>query len=150
MQLCFDFNKLSVMAVSSPGTGLNKPAFPAVRKAQGKAAYQAGLLAEAAVADYYSAAGYNLVRRRWRGRGGEVDLILQKDVTFIFTEVKFSKRFSRAAESLNRRQMDRICIAACEFCASLPTGQMTDMRMDVALVDQYGRIEIIENAFEAH
>ena len=74
-------------------------------------------------------------------------MILRKGDQYIFVEVKASKDFARAAERLSRRQMDRICLAACEYCGTLPTGQLTDMRLDAALVDQFGRIEIIENAF---
>ena len=40
-------------------------------------------------------------------------------------------------------------MAASEYCGSLPAGQMTDMRMDAALVDQFGRVQIIEAAFGA-
>ncbi|MDO5606144.1 MAG: YraN family protein [Paracoccus sp. (in: a-proteobacteria)] len=114
---------------------------------RGATAYHSGRLAEAAVADRYRAAGYQLLYERWRGKAGEIDLILRRGDQFIFVEVKSSRDFARAAERINRRQMDRICLAACEFCGELPTGLMTDMRLDAALVDRYGRIEIIENAF---
>ena len=104
-------------------------------------------MAEASVADHYRRAGYELVQMRWRGKAGEIDMILRRDGQYIFVEVKASRDFSRAADRLTRRQMDRICRAACECCGTLPTGQLTDMRLDAALVDQFGRIEIIENAF---
>ncbi|MDO5643330.1 MAG: YraN family protein [Paracoccus sp. (in: a-proteobacteria)] len=110
-------------------------------------AYHAGRLAELAVTDHYLAAGYTLVANRWRGKGGEIDLILRQGDLYIFVEVKASRSFASAGERINRRQMDRICTAACEFCGTLPTGLMTDMRMDAALVDRFGRIEIIEAAF---
>lgn len=142
MQLCFDFDRVAVTPVILPQP---VPANP--RQARGKTAYYAGVLAEASVADHYQRAGYTLVETRWRGKAGEIDMILRKGDQYIFVEVKASKDFARAAERLSRRQMDRICLAACEYCGTLPTGQLTDMRLDAALVDQYGRIEIIENAF---
>ena len=43
--------------------------------------------------------------------------------------------------------MDRIIAAGSEFLAGEPKGQLTEVRFDLAVVDQTGRIEIIENAF---
>ncbi len=143
MQFCFDFDRVPVTPVILP----QSPPTTNPRHARGKTAYHAGLLAEASVADHYQRLGYDLVQMRWRGKAGEIDMILRKDAQYVFVEVKASKDFSRAAERLTRRQMNRICMAACEFCGSLPSGQLTDMRLDAALVDQFGRIEIIENAF---
>ena len=144
MQLCFDFDRVQVTPVILPQP---RPAQPTARQSRGKTAYYSGLLAEASVADHYQRAGYELVEMRWRGKAGEIDMILCKDAQYVFVEVKASKDFARAAERLSRRQMNRICLAACEFCGTLPTGQLTDMRLDAALVDQFGRIEVIENAF---
>ena len=44
------------------------------------------------------------------------------------------------------RLFARIRAAALEFAATLPAGQDSEMRFDVALVDGIGRIEIIVNA----
>lgn len=156
MQLCFDFDRIAVTPVIAlDPAALTRGATSqqgdnSARRARGRKGYHPGLLAEASVADHYRAAGYVVLHNRWRGKAGEIDMILRKGDCFIFVEVKASSSFSRAAERLNRRQMDRICMAACEFCGSLPTGQMTEMRMDAALVDQYGRVEVIENAFGGH
>lgn len=156
MQLCFDFDRIPSMPVNAVVSIPSPCAMPARsqpragRKARGQMAYHAGRLAEASVADHYRDAGYDLVQTRWRGQGGEIDLILRKGSLFVFVEVKAAPDFSRAAERISRRQMDRICVAACEYCGTLPSGQMTDMRMDAALVDQTGRIDIIENAFGEH
>ena len=43
--------------------------------------------------------------------------------------------------------MARIYAAAEEFLGGEPTGQLTESRFDVALVDAMGRIEVLENAF---
>jgi putative endonuclease len=77
---------------------------------------------------------------------GEIDLILREDDRVIFVEVKKSRDFARAAESLSYWQMQRILGAAEEFVAGEPKGLLTEMRFDVALVDAVGRIEILENA----
>jgi len=54
-----------------------------------------------------------------------------------------------AAEHLTERQMARIYGAASEFIGNEPAGQLTPCRIDVALVDGQGRIEILENAYAA-
>jgi len=38
---------------------------------------------------------------------------------------------------------------APEFLETMPNGQLTDARIDVALVDDIGRIDVIENAYMA-
>ena len=107
-------------------------------------------MAEDQVACRYQDRGYALVAKRWRGKGGEIDLILRQGDCHVFVEVKKSTSHHMAALRLDRRQMDRICMAASEFCGSLPTGQRSEMRFDLAMVDSVGRIEVIENAFWGH
>ena len=113
----------------------------------GAVSYHAGFVAEGAVAARYVADGRTIAARRWRGSGGEIDLIARDGAGLIFIEVKKSRSIARAAERVSRRQMDRIYASASEFLSGEPGGQNTDVRFDVALVDQVGRIEIVENAF---
>jgi putative endonuclease len=115
----------------------------------GTVSYHAGRVAEDSVAENYARRGFAIAQRRWRGRGGEIDLIAREGDGLVFIEVKKSRSFARAAERISRRQMERILMAASEFVAGEPRGQLTDMRFDVALVDGTGRIEILENAFAA-
>lgn len=99
------------------------------------------------VARQYRDQGYEPVAKRWRGRSGEIDLILRRGAEHVFVEVKKSASHARAAERIGGRQIARICNAALEFCGCLPTGLMTPMRFDAALVDQFGQVQILENAF---
>lgn len=115
----------------------------------GSVSYHAGLAAEESVARDYAARGVKIARQRWRGKGGEIDLIGREGESLIFVEVKKSKSFARAAERVTRRQMERIFSAAEEFCAGEPKGALTEMRFDVALVNAMGQIRILENAFAA-
>lgn len=115
----------------------------------GLVSYHAGLAAEAQVAQLYARSGRPIAAQRWRGSEGEIDLIARDGAEVIFIEVKKSRTHAMAAEHLSERQMLRICGAATEFVASEPHGQNTAMRFDVALVDEQGRIEILENAFAA-
>lgn len=114
---------------------------------RGVAACSGGRMAEGSVAREYVMRGYELVAERWRGQGGEIDLILCKDGEYVFVEVKKASFHHWAAERIGRRQIMRICNAALEFCGRLSTGLLTPMRFDAALVDQFGRVQIHENAF---
>ncbi len=116
-------------------------------KADRQMSYHAGLAAEQRIAQDYERRGFVVARRRWRGAGGEIDLITRNSEGLVFVEVKQSRTFARAAERLSRRQMDRIYASAAQFLAGEPGGQLTNARFDVALVDQVGQFEIIENAF---
>jgi len=114
----------------------------------GLVSYHAGLAAEGSVERFYADAGHEITRRRWRGSGGEIDLIVRDGDGLIFIEVKKSKNFARAAERVSQRQMQRIYASAAEFLADEPNGQDTDARFDVALVNGVGEIKVIENAFD--
>ena len=63
----------------------------------------------------------------------------------MFVEVKFSETLSRAAQMLGPRQIARLPASAQDFVAGEPSGQDTEMRFDLALVDAAGRVEIVEN-----
>lgn len=120
------------------------------KEQQGALAYHSGDCAETGVAERYAQAGYQVVSRRWRSAAGEIDLILRQKDLWVFVEVKKARNADLAALRLDRRQMNRICQSACCFCEGLATGSLTEMRFDVALVDGFGRVEIIENAFGEH
>jgi len=110
-------------------------------------AYHAGLAAEGIVERHYVTRGLTLLKRRWRGPGGEIDLIFADGDAIIFVEVKASRTLAQAAERVTLRQANRIAISATAFLDTQPMGGLTDMRMDVALVDRTGAVDIVENAF---
>ena len=120
-----------------------------MRAIRGKLAYEAGKAAEGCVEQVYLRGGCEIVARRWRGAGAEIDLVARDGAEVIFIEVKKSDTHFHAAEHLRPAQMARLCAAASAFIANEPMGQLTPMRFDVALVDATGQIEIIENAFAA-
>ena len=111
----------------------------------GRTSYLAGLAAEASVERDYARRGYGVVARRWRGSGGEIDLVLKSGEDFVFVEVKKSRDFARAAARLGRAQLDRICQTATEFVASVPGGMSAGIRIDLAMVDGAGRMQTLEN-----
>ncbi len=117
------------------------------RALRGRRAYHEGVAAENVVADRYLRDGHELVARRWRGLGGEIDLILRRGAEYVFVEVKKGRDLSHLAERVTVRQVERILCAAEEFLDGQPGGLLAPLRFEVALTDGRGRIEVIENAF---
>lgn len=127
---------------SSPTAGRSM-----TRQTRGRLANLSGAMAEEAVMRRLTAAGLRILARRWRGAAGEIDLVCQDGNCLVFVEVKQGRTMPDAGLRLGRRQMDRICAAACEYCMKHSAGAMAEMRFDVALVDAAGRVELLTNAF---
>ncbi|MGB3554912.1 MAG: YraN family protein [Jannaschia sp.] len=115
----------------------------------GTISYHSGLAAEESVSRHYARGGHEIVGRRWRGKGGEIDVIAFNGADTIFIEVKKSDTHAHAAERLGPHQMRRLFDCAGEYMGTLPDGLNSSVRFDVALVDASGRIEIVENALSA-
>ena len=107
--------------------------------------YHAGLSAEQAVARDYVDRGARLCETRWRGRCGEIDLILTEGERVVFVEVKKSRTHAAAVQRISARQLGRFLKSAEDYLGQCPNGTLTDARLDVALVDAMGVIEIIPN-----
>lgn len=119
----------------------------AARARRGERNHRAGTCAEEAVARRYLAAGYTAVARRWRGKGGEIDLVFGDGAGgFVFVEVKTARDLDGALARISPRQVARIHAAAAEFLADCPAGLDSAARFDAALMDGQGRIEIMEGA----
>ena len=114
---------------------------------RGQRAHLSGRAAEDIAARAYVDRGYCIVARRWRGPGGEIDLILRNGAQLVFAEVKASRTHAEAAARLQPAQMQRIQRSAAHFLAQQPGGALTEARLDVVLVDGQGMAEIMENAF---
>ena len=113
---------------------------------RGRMAHASGSSAEDQVAAHYCRMGHAVAARRWRGRGGEIDLVVRCGAAIVFVEVKRAKDVARAAERVTGRQIARLHAAAAEFLGGELAGELTDARFDVALVDGTGRITVLENA----
>jgi putative endonuclease len=117
------------------------------RADRGMVNHHAGHAAEASVARLYEDRGVTICARNWRGSGGEIDLIGRIGDEVIFVEVKQSRTHDLAATHISPAQISRIFQTVEEFVAGEPKGLLTDVRIDLALVDGQGRIEVLENAF---
>lgn len=108
--------------------------------------HQAGLAGEDSVLRHYLRLGYLVLARRWRGLGGELDLVLGRNDGIVFVEVKKSRCFDRALGALGMAQLHRIFQTAEQYLGTCPAGLNTPARLDVALVNASGEVRIIENA----
>src|ERR687892_2414853 len=81
-----------------------------------------GARGEALAADWYVAAGYDVVARNWRCREGELDLVVARPGEIVFCEVKTraSDRFGVPAEAVTAAKQRRLRTLAARFLAEHP------------------------------
>lgn len=113
------------------------------RSRRGLSNYLSGLSAETIVAEHYQAAGHRVLEQRWRGKAGEIDLIVEGPDGLVFVEVKKGRDHAAAASHLTAPQIGRVALAAEEYAGR--THGMACLRIDAALVDQTGTVDIIRN-----
>ena len=83
----------------------------------GRLNHHAGLAAEAQVAAHFMRAGLAVRERRWRGPGGEIDLICGDADGLVFVEVKKARDHAGALARVTPRQLDRIRASAEAYAA---------------------------------
>ena len=112
-----------------------------------------GYKGEAVAAQYYRQRGYLLVGHNYRTRMGELDLILYKDGTIVFAEVKTrgAQRWYAPAEAVNRHKQRRLLLAAQLYLKDSPYGDAA-VRFDVVEVTPAAKgwqIHCIMDAFQS-
>ncbi|MEM8741130.1 MAG: YraN family protein [Pseudomonadota bacterium] len=108
--------------------------------------HQHGLAAEEIAERAYLARGAQVLARRWRCRSGEIDLIVEEGGCLVFVEVRARRSLAEAAASLSPRKLARILGAAAAWMSAQNISPDQNMRVDAALIDRTGQIEILENA----
>ena len=96
---------------------------------------------------YLEQAGLQLVKRNYRCRQGEIDLIMRDADCLAFIEVRYrrSAGFGSPAESVTRTKQRRIILAARHYLQRHPTP--LDCRFDVLAITGTQRTEWLKNAF---
>lgn len=99
------------------------------------------------------AQGYEILARRYRRRGGEIDIVATDGPTVVFVEVKArdGRQFGPASEAVTALKRHRLVATARDFLAR---HRLHDVpcRFDVVAIDlEQGepRLELFRNAFEA-
>ena len=111
-----------------------------------------GSQGEAAVAEWYREAGYDILDRNWRVRDGELDVIARRDRTIVFCEVKTrrSDAFGLPVEAVTVRKQQRLRLLAARWLDAHPHRGLA-IRFDVASVvpDRRGgwTVTVFEHAF---
>lgn len=110
-----------------------------------------GAQAEQWAAQYLLQHGLKPVAKNYRGRFGEIDLIMQDDATLVFIEVRLRRNadFGGAAASIDARKQQRIIRTAQQYLASLE--HTPPCRFDAVLMDNAlgNNVQWLRNAFEA-
>ena len=97
--------------------------------------------------------GYAIVARRYRLRGGELDIIARDGQTMVFVEVKarVGRRFGGAVDAVTRFKRHRLARLALDYLTRYRlTGRAC--RFDVVSIQiENGRpiVEVFQNAFDA-
>ncbi|MGC2047292.1 MAG: YraN family protein [Gallionella sp.] len=110
-----------------------------------------GAQAELWAAQYLQQQGLRPIAQNYRGRFGEIDLIMQDGPSLVFIEVRLRRNadFGGAAASIDIRKQQRIIRTAQQYLAGLK--QIPPCRFDVVLMDdaQGHNVQWLRNAFDA-
>jgi putative endonuclease len=110
-----------------------------------------GARGEDRAADWYRAAGYDVVARNWRCAEGELDLVVGRPGELVFCEVKTrsSDRFGVPAAAVTIAKQRRLRTLAARFLADQSLDAVTvgrSVRFDVVAVSG-STVDVIEAAF---
>jgi putative endonuclease len=116
--------------------------------------HRSGQKAEDAAALYLRCKGYQVLERNFRVPQGEIDLILSRNGTLVFVEVKGRRSRSQGTplEAVSPRKVKRLSMAAALYLAQ-KTGAPGKCRFDVVTVGPeknllgFPKIRHFENAF---
>ena len=97
--------------------------------------------------------GYRIVARRYRSRGGEIDIIARDGETIVFVEVKTREdlAFGGGADAVTGFKRRRIVQVAEDYLARHHCGDRR-CRFDVVSIDLTSGVptfELFQNAFDA-
>lgn len=112
-----------------------------------------GDIGEQTVCDYIEKNGYEVLKRNFTVKGGEIDIIAQKNDTVCFIEVKTRKfgSLSSGEEALTSAKRKHIIYAARRFLTDF-FATMPKCRFDVAVVEMKNerviKLKYYVNAFD--
>lgn len=116
-----------------------------------RAAWKRGLHAESVVAEHLEADGWRVLDRNWHARGGELDLVVERDGAVRFVEVRARKPADPTGlESVNRTKRRRLVRAAeAWLLAHAEPLECAFMVAVVSLAPDGWRVSIVDDAFDA-
>ena len=110
---------------------------------------QIGASSEAAALKLLKRNGYKLLSRNYSTRAGELDLVVRKDASLVFVEVRYRSniQFGTGAESVNWHKQQRLIRAAEHYLQHEVKDPdiYTEFRFDVVSIGE--DVEWIQHAF---
>ena len=112
---------------------------------------EVGERGEELAASWYRVRGYQVLDRNWRCPEGELDLVLRRQGTVVFCEVRTrtTDRFGSGAESVSfhkRRRVRHLAVRWLAAGGARRLGGAVDIRFDVVSITG-GELEVTEAAF---
>ncbi len=101
-----------------------------------------GRAAEMRAARHYENLGFRVLERNWRSSSGEIDLILEKEASVVFVEVKstLTGGEKRALQKIDEKKLARLRNVAVEWMAE--TAYQGDCSLEAALITPDGILRI--------
>jgi putative endonuclease len=93
-----------------------------------------GWLAEQVAALYLMGKGYRILKRRFKTRSGEIDLVAKRGKRLAFVEVKQRATLESAEASISDSQSSRIKSAADDWLLRYPVHRNLDIAFDVIFI----------------
>jgi putative endonuclease len=106
---------------------------PEARRAQGDAA-------EERACRHLEGAGFTIVERNFRTRGGEIDIVARKGDVLVFVEVRSREvpDFGTPEESVTPAKRRRIVATARQYLSNVPPSSWREARFDVIAIEGSG------------
>ncbi len=114
-----------------------------------RSAERRGRLAEAFARLYMRLKLYEILHRRYKTPGGEIDIIAKKGSSIVFVEVKMRRSGSDEYDALASVNQRRIVRAAQFFLAKNPELAQKHLRFDVIFLAPGAWPHHLQGAFEA-
>jgi len=106
-----------------------------------------GRNSEALAADFLVSQGYRILERKFTIRGGEIDIIAERDDSVAFVEVKGRPTHKDGMEAITLGKRRRVARAASVWLSRNPWAASHALRGDAILVDARRSPLHIEDAF---
>jgi len=125
------------------------------READSSHPVQLGRAGEEAAEQFLRQRGFEILERRFRSCGAEIDLVTRKGDTLVFVEVKLRRGRGAGSpfEAVTPLKQARIARAAAAFLARSPALARLECRFDVVGVEPAAdgtvRVEHLPDAFSA-
>jgi putative endonuclease len=120
---------------------------PEGRRAQGDAA-------EERACRHLDRSGFTIVERKYRTKGGEIDIVASKGDVLVFVEVRSREvpGFGTPEESVTPAKRRRIVAAARRYLSGVPPSSWREARFDVIAIEGVGNAAVLRHypaAFDA-